>query len=67
MENLLNRIDPKDVLHNPVEQKLLESMMTQAFLPGMYYDVHADLGRDVGVSDSYCYFMEASFQPAGLL
>ena len=67
MKNPLDRIAPKDVPHNPVKPKLLESMMAQKFLPGVHYDVHADLRRDIGVSDSHCHFVEASVRPAGLL
>ena len=67
MENLLARIAPKDVPHNPGKPKLLESIMARAFLPRMHYGVHIDLGRAVGVSDSHCCLVEASVWPARLL
>ena len=58
------RITSKDVPENPGKPKIWENSMARAFLNGMHYGVHADVGRAVGVSDSCCLFETASVCPA---
>ena len=67
MENSLNESASKDVPHRQAKGIVAKFIRARAFLNEMHYDVHADLGRAIGVVDSHRRSMTASVRPAGLL